>query len=222
MYGQVLVVLGAAWATEPAPTPEQRLSIWVTDAIESKLLVAIEVPRGPNWVGDPPPPYLPDRERPIVTLDQLPAQLATANREDPLLTWSSLPLGRRTVVLATRPDRPTLLDAVVTLPPAAPEQPWADNLEAWRLAVEKATGEELRIEDVPQSSYICRVEGEGVARDLLAQILDCKNGNAVWSLSWGRRWPPEEGEGFQLSLRAHPGLEDPLDATARPSIGQRW
>lgn len=234
MFGPVLVMaLGIARAQAPTPpdaaepttlTSVDRMSLWTLNALaQGRLRVAIEVPRGPH-----PQPAAPlvaiDLRRPVA-MDGLPAELALANAAGDGLSWRSLTVGRRTVLLATRPDRPTLLDTVVTLPPAPELQVWGENLEAWRKAVEVATGEPLTLSGVPASPYLCRVQGTGIARELLAEILDCHDGNIVWSLAWWEGWSvggkTVQEQGFTLELRAPRGLEDPLDGKSRPSIGER-
>lgn len=235
MFGQVLVmgmVLSARAEPPAAPdaaepttlTSVDRMSLWTLDALsQGRLRVAIEVPRGPH-----PQPAVPivaiDLLRPVA-IDGLPAELALANAAGDGLAWRSLTLGRRTVLLATRPDRVTLLDTVVTLPPAPEQQVWGDNLEAWRKALEAASGEPLTLRNEPGSPYLCRVEGTGVARDLLARILDCHNGNIVWSLAWWEGWSTGgetvQEPGYALELRAPRGLADPLEGAGRPVVGER-
>ncbi|MEQ1500998.1 MAG: hypothetical protein ABMB14_02155 [Myxococcota bacterium] len=167
-------------------------------------------------------------------------------------------LGRRTVVVQTAEPGPdgfvggphpegslvevkSALDAVITLGGAAQDGPGGASpdvwIDRWISAVSEAVGQPVSMWETVQPGPPCDPSGTGPARELLAEVLDCRGDLDVWSFGpwfdgyrlsihhlWALDQEPVYGPGFDGWWEANRGrlAREAEEARARGEDPGAW
>jgi hypothetical protein len=187
--GLALILASAAKAEEPPQLPAvvvDPVRGWAA-GLRSREIVRL------CFEGGPPIPDTPPINIRFSNPLDVAASVADINASAYHVRYRTLTLGQRVVVVPTETideqgrwnAYPSVLDTVIDLGPSAPAT--ADvMLDRWMAAVSAATGRPVSLGTLLNPYGMCDVSGRGVARDLLAAILDCRGPDDVWSFSLSR------------------------------------
>jgi hypothetical protein len=190
MLAQILALILAsiASADEPLRPPPvtDPVYAWV-DGLRAQETIRLCFESGPA-VPDTPPVEIRFSNPLDVT-----ASVADINASSYHAHFKVLTLGARTVIVPTEAmdeqghwePYPSVLDTVIDIGSSGP----ADTevlLDRWMTALSKAIGKPVFLGSMLNPYGNCSVSGRGVARELLAAILDCRGPDDVWRLGLTR------------------------------------